>query len=125
MYYSDKDLIANAVGTGREVLSNHLHCITILRNKCAHAARLYNTRMSKPVQLPAYFLRANPEIKNNSLFAYIIMLLKRLPDDPTKKDYIAEFTRIIEKHRETVDMGFIGVPDKCSYNAVLAQNRYS
>lgn len=125
MYYSDKDLIANAVGTGREVLSNHLHCITILRNKCAHAARLYNTRMSKPVQLPAYFLRANLEIKNNSLFAYIIMLLKRLPDDPTKKDYIAEFTRIVEKYRETVDMRFIGIPDKCNYNAVLAQNRYS
>lgn len=123
MYDGDKRRIAASVGTGHDMLSNHLHCITLLRNKCAHAARLYNTKMSKPVRFPQSFLRANPSIDNDSLFAYIVMLLKRLPDELSKRAYISDFSHLVEQYRESVDMHLIGMPE--NYNAVLVKNRYS
>lgn len=76
MYYSEKDAIAHMVGVGRDTLENHLHCLSVLRNKCAHAARMYNTDFNPPAKFTTSFLRKHPEIKNNSLFAYTLVLLK-------------------------------------------------
>ena len=84
MYYSEKDAIAHMVGIGRDTLENHLHCLSVLRNKCAHAARMYNTDFNPPAKFTTSFLRKHPEIKNNSLFAYTLVLLKRLPDESSK-----------------------------------------
>lgn len=55
MYFSDQDKIVESVGTGRKVLENHLHCLTILRNKCSHGARLYNSSFSLPAVMPKNF----------------------------------------------------------------------
>ena len=63
MYYSEKDAIANMVGVGRDTLENHLHCLSVLRNKCAHAARMYNTDFNQPAKFTVSFLRKHPEIK--------------------------------------------------------------
>ena len=41
MYTSEKEKISTEVGVGADTLENHLHCLSVLRNKCAHAARLY------------------------------------------------------------------------------------
>ena len=66
MYYSEKDVIANMVGVGRDTLENHLHCLSVLRNKCAHSARMYNTDFNPPAMFTTSLLRKHPEIKNNS-----------------------------------------------------------
>lgn len=118
---SDREKIAKEVGTSSDMLSSHLHCLTILRNKCAHAARLYNQTMDKRARLPSGFLKSNPSIDNNSLFAYIIVLLKRLPDDETKKEFIAEYTSLIKRYNDSVDMQLIGMPE--SFNSILVYNR--
>ena len=73
MYISEQNKIAKAVGIGRETLENHLHCISVLRNKCAHAARLYNTEFYPPARFTSEFLRKNSEVRNNSLFAYTLV----------------------------------------------------
>ena len=57
MYYSEKDAIASMVGTGRDTLENHLHCLSVLRNKCSHAARMYNTDFNPPAKFSKTFLR--------------------------------------------------------------------
>ena len=57
MYYSEKDKIAPAVGTGRTVLENNLHRLSVLRNKCAHEARLYNIDFNPPANLSVNLLR--------------------------------------------------------------------
>lgn len=88
MDYSEKDVIANMVGVSRDTLENHLHCLSVLRNKCAHAARMYNTDFNPPAKFTKSFLRKHPEIKNNSLFAYTLVLLKRIPDEDSKKSLI-------------------------------------
>lgn len=111
MYYSEKEAIAQAVGIGKDTLENHLHCLAVLRNKCAHAARLYNTQFNPPAKFTKTFLRAHPEIRNNSLFAYALVLLKRLPDIKSKRDLIASIETVIEEYKDDINMALIGFPN--------------
>ncbi len=66
MLRCDKLAIAKAVNSGPSLLSNNLHCMSILRNKCAHAARLYNVTFSLPAKFPRSFLKRNSNLKNNT-----------------------------------------------------------
>lgn len=111
MYISEKESIASAVGTGYSTLENHLHCLSVLRNKCAHAARLYNTRFAPPVAFSKKFLRNHPEVRNDSMFAYILMLLRRLPNTSTRLNYVTDIFAVIEQYKEFVDLSLIGFPD--------------
>ena len=98
------------VGAGRDTLENHLHCLSVLRNKCAHAARMYNTEFNPPAKFTTSFLRKHPEVKNNSLFAYALILLKRLPDDESKRSFIQTVETVINEYRSDIDLKLIGFP---------------
>lgn len=110
MYTSEKEKISAEVGVGQETLENHLHCLAVLRNKCAHAARLYNTEFNPPARFTRQYLRRHPEIKNNSLFAYALVLVKRLPDETMKKSLISDLSIVIEKYEYDIDLSKIGFP---------------
>ncbi len=120
MYYSEKDIIAQNVGIGRSTLENHLHCLSVLRNKCAHAARLYNTEFYPPAKFTTEFLKKNREIRNNSLFAYVIVLLKRLPEKKSKIDFIQSLENVIDSYKDDIDMSLIGFPE--NYICILKNN---
>lgn len=111
MYLSEKNAIAEAAGTGRATLENHLHCLSVLRNKCAHAARLYNTRLNPPAKFNTAFLRKHPDVKNNTVFAYALILLKRLPKEKQKRAFVITLSSIIEKFIEDIDLSLIGFPE--------------
>lgn len=120
MYISEKDKIAQAVGIGWGTLENHLHCLAVLRNKCAHAARLYNSDFNPPAKFTTSFLRAHPDIRNNSLFAYVLVLLKRLPDSNSKRDFVDAVQIVIDKYEDDIDMKLIGFPN--DYLNILNHN---
>ena len=114
MYYSEKDAIAIAAGTGRTMLENNLHCLSVLRNKCAHAARLYNTEFNPPATLPTTFLKKYPVVKNNSLFAYLLVLLRRLPNGKYKNEFAQDINELIDKYAGKIDLKLIGFPGNYS-----------
>ena len=122
MYNGDKDYIAGNIGTGKSVLENHLHCLTLLRNRCAHGARLYNAPFNLPVQFSSGFLRRNPDVKTNCLFAYCLMLARRLPNKEAKMLFINDLSSLIRKYRHEVyiDLNMIGFP--ADFEARLKQN---
>ena len=120
MYYSEKDAIASMVGVGKDTLENHLHCLSVLRNKCAHAARMYNTDFNPPAKFTATFLRKHPEIKNNSLFAYTLVLLKRLPDEESKKSLVQTVETVVDEYRSDIDLSLIGFPE--NYLEIMKNN---
>ena len=120
MYYSEKDVIASAVGTGRSVLENNLHCLSVLRNKCAHAAKLYNTNYNPPASLPENLMRNNPDLKNNSLFAYILVLLRRLPSERNRKDLYDDIVALLEKNKGKVNQEKMGFPS--NYKSIIERN---
>lgn len=124
MYFSEKDIIAKSVGIGAKTLENHLHCLSVMRNKCAHAARLYNTEFNPPAKFTTSFLKKHPEIKNNSLFAYILVLLKRLPDKDSKRTLIKMVKDVMDKYKTDIDMSLIGFPNNYldTMNNILIQH---
>lgn len=112
MYYSKQEAIAQSVKTSARILKNNLHALSIIRNKCAHAARLYNDTLSLPIVFNRQFLRCNPDIKTNTLFAYIVMIYKRLPDISTKNEFKHNLFAIIKQYDKYIDKALIGFPDK-------------
>lgn len=120
MYDSEKDKIAASVGIPKRMLENHLHCLSVLRNKCAHAARLYNTTFMPSAKFPSNFLKKNPQVKNNSLFAYTLVLLQRLPDHHSKQSFVDIIDYVIEEYKNDIDMRLIGFP--VNYQTIL--NRF-
>lgn len=123
MYKTDKQKIADNVGTGYATLENHLHCLAVLRNKCAHAARLYNTQFNPPAKFTAGYLRKHPEVRNDSLFAYVLVLLRRLPDVSTKLALISDIQSVIDEYKDDIDLSLIGFPTE--YLKLLKQEAKS
>lgn len=112
--------IASMVGVSKDILENHLHCLLVLRNKCAHVARMYNTDFNPPAKFTTTFLRKNPEIKNNSLFAYMLVLLKRLPDEESKKPLVQTVEMMIDEYRSDIDLSLIGFQE--NYLEIMKNN---
>lgn len=110
MLKEDQDLIAKAVGTTADFLKNHLHCLAVLRNKCAHAGRLYNEIINPPAKQTTNFMKNNPSVQTNSLFSYIFMLYKRLPSTDDKKAFKLSLSLLIEKHSKDLDLELMGFP---------------
>ena len=110
MYISEKQQIADTVGVGIEKLENHLHCLAVLRNKCAHAARLYNTEFNPPAKFTKQFLKKHPEVLNNTLFAYVLVLIKHLPDRAMRAQLVSDISIVLEKYSESIDLKMIGFP---------------
>ena len=65
-------------------------------------------------------LKKHPEIKNNSLFAYTLVLLKRLPDERSKKSLIQTVEAVIDEYRDDIDLNLIGFPEK--YLEIMENN---
>lgn len=72
---------------------------------------MYNTDFNPPAKFTKSFLKNHPEIKNNSLFAYTLVLLKRLPDEESKRSLIRTVENVISEYRSDIDLKLIGFPD--------------
>lgn len=117
MFHSEQDKIAKSLGIAAPTLENHLHCLSVLRNKCAHAARLYNTKFYPAARFNPQFLRSHPDVKNDTLFSYILILMKRLPETPIKKSLTDDICSIIEEYKDDIDLSLVGFPN--NYNELL------
>ncbi len=69
---------------------------------------MYNTDFNLPAKFTTSFLKKHPEIKNNSLFAYTLVLLKRLPDESSKKSLLQTVENVIDEYRNDIDLNLIG-----------------
>jgi abortive infection bacteriophage resistance protein len=110
MYISEQHSIATMMHTKPVILRNHLHCMSTLRNKCAHGVRLYNNNFAFPAKLGKKYLQKNPEVKADSLFAYVIVMLRRLPTVEYKKALVDEIDVLLSKYVDRIDLCFAGFP---------------
>ncbi len=110
MYYSEQDRISDVVGCGTKTLKNHLHCVSVLRNKCAHAARLYNTKFYPSAELSRSFLRSYPEVINDTLFSYLVVLIKRLSRKEQRLNLLSDIEKLIEEFEEWIELSEMGFP---------------
>lgn len=77
-------------------------------------------KQSIPAKFTTTFLRKHPEIKNNSLFAYTLVLLKRLPDEESKKSLVQTVETVIDEYRSDIDLSLIGFPE--NYLEIMKNN---
>lgn len=108
MYKSEQETIANSLRTKSTVLINHLHCLSILRNKCAHGARLYDAKISPPAKLGKNTLWDFPWLSNDSLVAYIVVLIRRLPNYQDRELLVMQFVDLISKYGDCIDLECLG-----------------
>lgn len=108
--YVDQDKIALVSSTGRKALRNHLHCLSVLRNKCAHAARLCSDKFSPPALLNPKFLKNHSYIANDSLFAYLIVVEKRLARKEDKELFVSQIEEIVAKYTGKIDLSLFSIP---------------
>lgn len=111
LYRSDQEAVAAPLNTSARTLRNHLHALSVLRNKCAHAARLYNTVFSPKVILPTKTLRSTPSLQTDTLFSYLIMLAYRLPNFTIQQGYKKELISLLDAYRGKVEFDKIGLPN--------------
>ena len=117
----EKDAIASEFGTGQKTLKNHLHCLSVLRNKCAHTARLYNTQFSPPARFPTPFLQKNPQVENDSLFAYLLVLHKRLPTQEDCDALRTGLRDLINAYGSEIRLDRMGFPE--NWEELLGRSR--
>lgn len=110
MYYSEQDAIAVSCGKTRDVFTNHLHVLTVLRNKCCHGARLYNTTFRPSAQLGPAYLRRHPEVSVDTIFAAILVLFRCLPTREAKLDLHTRLCRCIQRYSTSIKLSCIGFP---------------
>ena len=94
-----------------QVLGNHLHGITIVRNLCAHDSRLFNRLfITKPdlnkKELALLNKDANGNPDNNKLFGYIL-IMKRLLSENEFSELKSKIIAICQKY-PFVDMRYYG-----------------
>lgn len=111
MFYVDQKLIANSVGTSARILKNNLQAMAILRNKCAHGTRLYNDTMSLPVTFSPEYLQRHQDLNIHTVFAYIVMLSKRLPDNASRAMLQNDIMRLVAEYENYINIKLMGFPN--------------
>lgn len=111
MYASEQKTIAASCGKTPDVLANHLHVLTVLRNKCCHGARLYNVPFRPSAKLGSSYLVRHPEVKNDTLFAAVVVLFRCLPSREAKIKLHGALCNCIRRYGGSVDLDRIGFPE--------------
>lgn len=101
--------IATQMGYEEEFVANWLHCFSVLRNTCAHYGRIYDNDMKPSIKLGGKTYRAYPEIKSDTIFAYIICMERFIPHD--KMELIHHVSDVIHRWIGAIDLGLLGFPD--------------
>ena len=110
MFDSDQKEIASRFGIRNDTLQNNMHCLVVLRNRCAHLARLYNSNINPPVQFSPVFLKNNKEIKNGSLYAHLLNLRNRQPTKEDKKSFEQDLIHLVNQYKDSLDLKLMGFP---------------
>lgn len=107
MKTQDKKAIAKQVfDTSFIYLDTWLKCLTILRNKCAHYSRLYNTRF---IVRPKLNLSFN---KTPYLFEQLIVLKNLYTNAKTwNNNFIVSLSVLVEEYIEYINFEDIGFPE--------------
>ncbi|WP_171415254.1 Abi family protein [Paenibacillus alvei] len=105
----DKKKISKFYNVHFDEISNWLHTLTIVRNRCAHYSRLFNQKL--PVNVKFREKDKRFEIRDNQLYAIIFNMQYLIKEDQTWNSWVAELESIIEKYDE-VNIRLLGFPEQ-------------
>lgn len=88
------------------IVKNWLHCITNLRNECAHYGRLYGTKLQDSIILKKY---KKYNIDNNCLFAYLLFIKDLTYEPDVWVDYVGYIENLFNAS-DILDIKLYGFP---------------
>ena len=101
--------IAANMGFDSYYVANWLHCFAVLRNTCAHYGRIYNCILKPSIKLGPKTNRHYPAILNDSLFAYIVGMVRFMPRGA--EQFLSEIASVIDRWEGDVELGLLGFPE--------------
>ncbi|WP_422659821.1 Abi family protein [Paenibacillus sp. EC2-1] len=101
----DKKEISKHYNLRYEEISNWLHVLTIVRNRCAHYSRLFNQKL--PISVKFKRQDKTKDIKENQLYAMIFNLKYLVTDSSTWNTWVIGLESIIEAYND-VDLRLLG-----------------
>lgn len=105
-YRDCQKAIAGSFGVSNEVLASWLHCLTYLRNLCAHHSRLWRRVFTiKPMKASVY---QDQLIDNSKFYAQAVVLFALLKKVAPKTEWHQRLADLISKYPEVSnrDVGF-------------------
>ena len=96
-----------------DILTNWMHCFSVIRNICAHHGRVWNRRLPKII-LPRktqYAFICNSQIYNNKLYAYLCCILYLLNIISPEHDFKNNLLNLV-KNCPLMQEKEIGFPEK-------------
>lgn len=102
MLTTDQIEISKSLGQTPSYLSNWLWVLSVLRNKCAHYARIYGCKFHPPVELGLSFKRNYPVVRNDTVFAAICVMCKLIPDNQHIDDLVSSLSALFEKYSKSI-----------------------
>ncbi|TBL70758.1 Abi family protein [Paenibacillus thalictri] len=95
-YYSNLDYLE---------VSNWLHGMTIIRNRCAHYSRLFNYKL--PVRIGFRVIDRKKDISSNEIFAIIFNTKYLMTNKIIWQSWVTRLEALVSEYRE-VDLGYLG-----------------
>jgi len=109
---SDREKISRKLyGVKSKTLLSWFRCLTDLRNRCAHYARLYYWVFPAIPTLSCYGIDMETEEDNRKLFYQIFMLSKMYPDSKTwNLQFMNKLSSLIDSYKDYINLNCIGFP---------------
>lgn len=119
LYDADKNNVVKAIGIHNNLIKNWLHCLSSLRNICAHHARLWNKTLTLGILIPNKKPKMQVLMPNNktvfTYFTIILFILEKIkPNDQNFKKAIKDLFKKYPKVNKS-SMGFCHNWEQISY----------
>ncbi|WP_309164844.1 Abi family protein [Terrisporobacter mayombei] len=83
--------------------------LAMLRNRCAHFGRLYNTNFSM-IKIKSSD-KEGQNIKNNKVFAYILAMKHLTADKDIWNKFFIDLQNLIQEYNKIIDLDLLGFPE--------------
>ncbi len=111
MILKDQRCIAKGVfGVAPNKLKNWLEVITIIRNRCAHHGRLYNTYLSIPLNL--YRDMRSQGVNSKSYYALLIIMKKLVLKEAQWSRFVDSLERLLINYADVLELNRLGFKGK-------------
>ena len=104
----NQNLVARSLGADAQYILNWMHCLSVLRNTCAHHSRLWNREHT-------LFIKTNHReyrdyfVNNKRLFNYLVALQVLLNDINPTSSWQTKLSNLVAEH--DIDVSNMGFPN--------------
>ena len=108
-YYKFKSKKGNMVTPSNSTLTSWIKSLVILRNTCAHNARIYN----KPFNITPEIIKADkvvPQPSHSGLYELVLAMKYLRPDNSSWEDFSADLKQLLAEYDSYIKLSAINFP---------------